>query len=275
MKQTRHSVVAGAVARMLRPLVRFLLRAGVSYGAFADFARWVYVDVVMKEFGISGRKQTKSRVSVLTGLTRRQVDQVMRDPPPHEAAEADRYNRAARVLTAWTDDPRFLDPEGRPLELPLEDSGQKTGKGPSFNDLVHAASAETPPRAILDELRNAGAVSVGKTDRVKLEKAYYIPTTSEAEKLDILGMSAADLISTIDKNFFDPEQDEALFQRVVYNLRLRPNALPEVRKRVREILQEVADDTDRFLYQVSDRPTQVDPEQEYTRAGIGLYYFES
>ncbi len=66
-----------------------------------------------------------------------------------------------------------------------------------------------------------------------------------------------------------------LFQRVVYNLRLRPSALPEVRKRVREILQEVADDTDRFLYQASDRPTQVDPEQEYKRAGIGLYYFES
>ncbi|TDJ31306.1 MAG: hypothetical protein E2O56_07440 [Gammaproteobacteria bacterium] len=271
MKQTRHSVVAGAITRMLRPLVRFLLRAGVSYGAFADFARWVYVDVAMKEFGISGRKQTKSRVSVLTGLTRRQVDQVMRDPPPHEAAEADRYNRAARVLTAWTDDSRFLDPEGHPLELPLEE----TGDGASFNDLVRAASAETPPRAILDELRNAGAISISGTDTVKLEKAYYIPTTSEAEKLDILGMSTADLISTIDKNFFDPEQEEALFQRVVYNLRIRPSALPEIRKRIREILQEVADDTDRFLYQVSDRPTQVDPEQEYKRAGIGLYYFES
>ena len=134
---------------------------------------------------------------------------------------------------------------------------------------------ETPLRAILDELVNVGAIRHTDKDTVVLEKPYYIPTTSEAEKLDIFGLSIADLMSTIDKNFFDPEQEEVLFQRVVYNLRLRPNALPEIRKRVREILQEVADDTDRFLYQASDRPTQVDPDQEYKRAGIGLYYFES
>ncbi|MEX1290347.1 MAG: DUF6502 family protein, partial [Desulfobacterales bacterium] len=52
-----------AVLKLLRPLMRILLRNGVSYGTFADLAKWIYVDVAAKEFGIKGRKQTTSRVS--------------------------------------------------------------------------------------------------------------------------------------------------------------------------------------------------------------------
>jgi hypothetical protein len=46
--------LSAAVLRLFRPLVRVLLRNGVSYRTFADFAKWVYVDVATKEFGIEG-----------------------------------------------------------------------------------------------------------------------------------------------------------------------------------------------------------------------------
>ena len=39
-----------AVGRLLRPLVRVLLRNGMPFGAFADLAKQVYVDVAIKEF---------------------------------------------------------------------------------------------------------------------------------------------------------------------------------------------------------------------------------
>jgi len=45
-----------AVARLLRPLFRVLLRHGKSYRAFEEVARRTYVEVAMEDFGIPGKK---------------------------------------------------------------------------------------------------------------------------------------------------------------------------------------------------------------------------
>jgi len=66
-----------AILKLLRPLVRILLRNGISYHVFSDLVRWVYVDVAFKSFDIPGRKQTSSRVSVITGLSRKEVQQTL------------------------------------------------------------------------------------------------------------------------------------------------------------------------------------------------------
>src|SRR5690606_40469821 len=62
--------------RILRPLIRVLLRHGMSCQDFTEIARWVYVDVAMKdsEFALKSRsKQFKSRAAVITGLSRKAV----------------------------------------------------------------------------------------------------------------------------------------------------------------------------------------------------------
>src|SRR5262245_770200 len=74
-----------ATARMLRPLVRVLLRNGIPYRAFADTARQVYVEVAEKEFALPGKPQTVSRVSTLTGLSRKEVTRTQAKDPPGEA----------------------------------------------------------------------------------------------------------------------------------------------------------------------------------------------
>ena len=51
---------------MLRPLAKILLRNGISYGTFADLTKWVFVDVAAKDFAIKDRKQSTSRISVIT-----------------------------------------------------------------------------------------------------------------------------------------------------------------------------------------------------------------
>src|SRR3972149_9569723 len=93
--------LSAAVTTLLRPLVRLLLRNGASYGTFSDLAKRVYVDVATEEFGIPGRKQSKSRVSILTGLSRKEVLRVKRLPPTDDLGAGERYNRAARVVAGW------------------------------------------------------------------------------------------------------------------------------------------------------------------------------
>ena len=186
--------LSAAVLRLLRPLVRILLRNGVSYSTFSDFVKWIYVDVAGKEFGIQGRKQSTSRVSVITGLSRKEVIRVRKLPKPDDSASAERYNRAARVIAAWRRDKSFQDAKGDPVPLPM------SGPGVSFSELVKRFSGDVPVRATLDELIRVGAVERLEDGRINLLTRTYIPAGSDADKLHILGTDVAHLISTIDHN---------------------------------------------------------------------------
>src|SRR3569623_3819695 len=120
MSPGSNKALSAAVLRLLRPLVRLVVRNGVSYGAFADLAKWVYVDVSNKEFGVVGRKQTDSRISVLTGLTRKDVARLKGIDAPDDTAAAEQYHRAARVIGGWLRDARFLNKAGRPAALSFD-----------------------------------------------------------------------------------------------------------------------------------------------------------
>src|SRR5215813_3880412 len=91
-----------AIAHLLRPLFRVLLRHQMSFHAFEALAKRVYVDVALRDFAIPGKKPSISRASILSGLTRKEVQKLVNEPLRPDAAEGERYNRAARVLTAWT-----------------------------------------------------------------------------------------------------------------------------------------------------------------------------
>ena len=66
MQKSKHQILTAAVARILKPLVHILLRNGISCGTFADIAKRQFVDVAQNEFSIQGRKESVSRVSVIT-----------------------------------------------------------------------------------------------------------------------------------------------------------------------------------------------------------------
>src|SRR3972149_5806799 len=119
METPINKALSAAVRRLLLPLGRLLLRNGVSYGPFADLAKWVFVDVAAREFGVPKRKQSDARISIITGLTRKEVARVKHIETPYDTAAAEQYNRAARVISGWVGDGRYTDAEGRPPGLPV------------------------------------------------------------------------------------------------------------------------------------------------------------
>jgi hypothetical protein len=256
-----------AILRLLRPLVRILLSNGVSFSTFSDLAKWVYVDVAAKEFGIEGRKQSTSRVSVITGLSRREVMHVRKLQQPDVTAGTERHNRAARVIAAWRRESDFLDANGKPAALPME------GSGATFCQLVKRFSGNVPPRAVLDELINVGAAECAEDGRVCLLTRAYIPKNLDAHKLNILGTDVQHLISTIGHNLrLDPV--EPLFQRKVAYDNLPDDVLPQFRKLFARRAQSLLESADRWLAQ---RDRDVNATVEGTgrnRAGFGIFFFE-
>jgi hypothetical protein len=238
----------------------------MTYGEFAELAKWVFVDVAGREFSLPGRKQSTSRISVITGLTRKEVARLREAPAPEEDRLQAKYNRLARVIAGWRRDPEFLDADGQPAALELGDAP------PSFAELVRRYSGDMTARSVLDELHRAGVVSI--TDgKARLLKDAYVPDAHAGEKLHIMGVDTELLIATIAHNL-DPESGRPFFQRKVAYDNLPRESIPEFRALSAERAQQLLETLDRHLAQ-QDR--DVNPANEGTgrmEAGLGVYYFE-
>jgi hypothetical protein len=256
-----------AAQNILRPLVRVLLRNGVPYGAFAEMARRAYVEVAEKEFALPGKKQTVSRVSTITGLTRKEVTRLQGAEPADRAADPERYHRPARVIGGWVRSKRYHDKRGRPADLPLE------GEAGSFAELVREFSGDIPPRAMADELVRVGAIEILPGGDVRLLTRAYIARGDQAEKLGILGTDVADLIRTIDHNL-TTAPSEAYFQRRVSYDNIPREMLPALTKKLARKAQACLESLDRALAAADrDRSPGVKGTGR-VRTGVGIYYFE-
>jgi hypothetical protein len=267
MNEKHQKPLVAAILKLLRPLARILLRNGVSFSTFSDLAKWTYVDIATQEFGIEGRKQSTSRVSVITGLSRREVMRVRKLPKPDVTASTERHNRAARVIAAWRRESGFLDAEGKPALLPMD------GRGATFSELVKRFSGNVPPRAILDELIHVGAVERREDGKICLLARAYIPKGIDAHKLNILGTDVQNLISTIDHNL-KPETTDPLFQRKVSYDSLPDEVLPKFRKLFANRAQVLLESADRWLAQCDRDVTPTVKGVGSNRAGFGIFFFE-
>lgn len=259
-------ILGRSIRRLLRPLVKILLREGMTYGEFAELAKWVFVDVAGRDFTLPRRKQSTSRISVITGLTRKEVARLREAPAPEEDRLQAKYNRLARVISGWRRDPQFLGTDGRPAVLDLADSS------PSFAELVRRYSGDMTARSVLDELHRANMVDTSD-GRARLLKDAYVPDAHAGEKLHILGIDTELLIDTIEHNL-STETGQPFFQRKVAYDNLPQESIPEFRKLSAEQAQALLELLDRHLAQ-HDR--DANPASEGTgrmEAGLGIYYFE-
>ena len=266
MGENLTKAIAAGITNLLRPIVMFLLRNGVPYQTFADIAKRVYVDLATEKFDIPGRKQSKSRVAILTGLSRREVLRVKRLPAQDDLGALDRINRAARVISGWVRDRRFSDESGQPADLPFEEGNV------SFRQLVKMYSGDAPARAVLDELMRVGVVERTPDGKIHLLEHSYIPKAGEIDKIAMLGSDPSDLFSTIDHNIRHPEAP--FFQRKVNYDNLPSEALPGLKKLAGEHSQELLERVDRWM---SERDRDANPRVAGTgrkRAVVGIYYFE-
>ncbi len=259
--------ISSAILKLMRPLVRVLLRNGIPFRTFADLAKRVYVSVASEEFAIEGRIASVSRVSVITGLSRKEISRVKDDRGTEDNISAQKYNRAARVIGGWVRDPMFTDENGEPKELPVENGDA------SFAKLVRSHSGDVPVRAVLDELVRVGNVHLTEDGNVRLLDRAYVPRTGEIDKIGILGTDGSDLMETINYNMSNQEK-ESRFQRKVSYDNLPVEAMDEVRNLIATHAQEFLELLNR---RIAEHDRDVNPEAGGTgrlRAGIGVYYFE-
>lgn len=274
MSSENLSPVERAVMTILRPLVKVLLRYSVAHGRFSDLAKEVYVEVSRDHFAVPGRKATASRIAIQTGLTRREVGRLMKDLGViSKDSPRTRFNRAARVVGAWCEDPNYFDGRGGPAALAFESDEE-----PSFSDLVREYGADVPPRAVLDELLGVGTIREQADGRFRLLQRGYIPDADDDEKLAILGTDVSDLIRSIDHNLQE-DKEYPFFQRKVSYDNLPSAYLPKLRTLVaregQRLLERLNRDMSQYDRDSAPTPKGEEPEAgDRSRALIGVYFYE-
>jgi len=220
----------------------------------------------MDEFNLPNKKQTTSRVSILTGMTRKEVQRILKMEADDNSATTHTQNRAASVVAGWVRDNEFTH-GNQPAVLSID------GDGATFSQLVKKYSGDMPVRAILDELVRVGTVECVNDNHVKLLTRAYIPQQGDTEKLIMLGTDVADLITTIDHNITAIEQDPRFHRKVMYDN--VPYQAVEKFKALSAIQsQQLIEKFDQWLSE-NDRDTHPDiPGEGRVRTGIGIYYFE-
>lgn len=233
-----------AIERLLRPLIGLLLEHGVTYTWLTGVLKRLYVDVADKEFALEGKKQTDSRITLLTGVHRKDVRR-LRESPLVDAPPPASVYLGAQLVAIWTGDRRFLDKAGSPLSLQRLSRG---GDAPCFEDLVTSVSKDIRPRAVLDEWLRLGVVEIDSSDHVHLRQDAFIPSQGFEEKAFYLGRNVHDHLAAARHNvqgndppylersvYYDDLTEESVLKLAEYSKQEGMQALKKINRKARQL----------------------------------------
>jgi hypothetical protein len=222
---TLSPTLLAALRHLLRPLVRLLVARGVTYPMLAELLKQIYVDVADRDFGLADRPPTDSRVSLLSGVHRKDVRRLRGAEPPGAENMPDAVALGAQLVAAWTTRREFRDARGRPR--PLSRLASQGGER-SFESLVESVSKDIRARSVLDEWLRLGVVGLDKQDLVVLRTGAFVPSRGFDEKAFYLGHNVHDHLAAATQNLLGG--GAPYLERSVHYDALDPASVPELAK---------------------------------------------
>jgi hypothetical protein len=197
-----------AIKRLMRPLVRLLIAKGVTLPAMTELLKDVYVSVAVHDVDPGTKGPSDSRVSVMTGVHRKDVKR-LRTVAPEEVLAPRSVGIGAQVVSRWLGSSATTDSQGRPRPLP-----RQSETGPSFDKLVESVSTDVRPRAVLDDWIRLGVARLDAEGLVHLNQAAFIPQKGFEEKSFYFGRNVGDHIAATAHNLL--EEGNPLLERSVH-----------------------------------------------------------
>lgn len=182
--EERSAIALREAAALMQPVARWLLRSGVTYGAFADLLKAVFIDAARHELERGAAKASHSALSVLSGVHRKDV-RLLADADQMLAPPQRSVSLASQVFSHWLSDARYRDRAGKPRSLP------RSGPGASFESLSRSLSSDVHPRTVLEELIRLGLVKLND-DKVSLSSQAFVPSRELDEMTALFAANTAD-----------------------------------------------------------------------------------
>ena len=202
------------VERALRPIVALLLDQGVGLAGVVDLLKRIYVESAEASLRGAARGASDSRISVMTGVHRKDVRRLRRERPRGGAAPASAVT-GAQLVALWAARAEYRDGRGRPARLARLRS---QGGARSFEALAESVTRDVGPRVLLDEMLRLGIVRLDGRDRVCLNADAFVPRKGLAEKAFYFGKNLHDHAAAAARNL--KGEGEPLLERSVHYVAL-------------------------------------------------------
>jgi hypothetical protein len=156
LRRSTETASAEALVDALTPLAALMLQGELSAAMLVQAVKLAYLRAAVSALEEKSMRASTSRLSVITGMTRKEVAALMKvGTKLTESAGPRRMleHRAVRVLRGWRTDPLYRNSYGRPADLPLD------GDGRTFSALVRAHGGDVTPISVLRELERISAIT--------------------------------------------------------------------------------------------------------------------
>jgi hypothetical protein len=260
-----------AARRLMRPLVRLMMRSGLTFPVLADALRTLFIEVAVNDILTDAKARSDSRISLLTGVHRKEIKRLRELPADVAGGVPDVVTLASQIVARWVGTTAFTDPSGRPRAL-LRLNSDPAGTDPSFDSLVESVTTDIRPRAVLDDLLGHGVVSMDSDNRVQLNTDGFIPRPGGEEQLFYFARNLHDHVAAAVANISAAGAPPFLDRSVHYDRLTAQQA---------EVLEDFARMTAmRALLDVNRRALELTEEAPITnqadrrRINFGVYVFD-
>ena len=259
------AAMLAATRRMLRPLVRLLVRRGVTFPVIADLLRGLYVDVAATDLLADPKARTDSRISLMTGVHRKEIRRLRSVDHPDQIEPAV-VTVATQVIGRWL----AMGETGAPPALPRSAEGTAL----SFEGLVAAVTTDIRPRAMLDEWVGQGLVRLDDEDRVHLNVAAFVPDPGGEEQAFFLGRNLHDHLAAGTANVL-AEGTPPFLDRSAHYDRVSPETARRIEEASREIAMRALQDINRLaMTMIEAEEAGAGPAPDATaRVNIGVFVY--
>ena len=257
---TDESVFERAARGLLRPLVRAMISKGVTAPSLYQLLKRLYVEVAEDEFALTGKRPTDSRISMLTGVHRRDVKMFREPGSGAEKIARARVATIATVLGRWM----AMGDDGKAPPL------KRDGEGASFESLVAGVSRDIRPRTVLDEMIAQGLVGLNDEDGLlHLNAEAFVGPPDADQRVYFFAENVGDhLAAAVDNLLSD---DPKFMERAVFYNRLTPASVDALEARARALSMEALEELNRAARKKQE--ADIDDPESVERFRYGVFFY--
>lgn len=244
-------VLSRAFSRVLVPVASLLMSRNIRFGLAADWLKDAFVTAALRDFPIGGRDPTISRLSLLTGLQRKDLKQrLAQRSGKSPQLNGQELGLLPRIVAHWLGKAEYRrDDRGLPLRHP---------SSASFERLIQEISKDVHHRTVLDEMVRQGLARRDQ-DRVYLTQDAFVPVQGDEAQWSYLGSNLGDHAEAAASNL-NALDKPPFFERAAHYGGLSASSIEE--------LQELAgNELSRALARINTRALELQAADRQTASG--------
>lgn len=250
--------LVNALRRLLRPLIKLLIEKNITFTYLSNLLKGVYVEVANQHFQPRQKPLTDSRISMLTGVHRKDVKRFRESPemlqePPRS------LSISSKIIGHWQGHPDYLDAQNQPKALSRSE----------FDDLVAMVSTDIRPRTILDEWSRQQFLTIER-ELIRLNVSALIPSENFDEMAHFFGRNLEDHIAAAGDNLAGVTPPH--LERAVFYSQLTDESVAQLEQYAKEQSIELLQQLNKRALQLVEQDREA--ERPDKRFRFGVYFYE-